>query len=51
MFPLDDPELIEMTEEDYFSELQPAEQTEGDETDEATEADLLNALAELGVIA
>lgn len=50
MFPLDDPELIEMTEEDYFSELQPAEPTEGDETDEATEADLMDALAELGVI-
>ena len=50
MFPLDDPELIEITEEDYFSELQSAEPTEGDETDEATEADLLDALAELGVI-
>lgn len=49
MFPLDDPELIEITEEDYISELQSAEPTEGDEADEATEADLMDALTELGV--
>lgn len=64
MFPLDDPELIEITEEDYFSELQSAEPTEGDvipvepepddgysgdAEDEATVRDYEQALADLGV--
>lgn len=50
--PLDDPELEELTEEEYNAEVDAlyAAMPQPEPSEEATEADLLDALAELGVI-
>lgn len=50
--PLDDPGLEELTEEEYNAEVDAlnAAMPQPEPSDEATEADLLDALTELGVI-
>lgn len=49
--PVDDPELIELTQNEYEAEIAAYVAAHQEpETDEATEADLLDALTDLGVI-
>lgn len=47
---LDDPDLTEITKEQYDAAVDAMYANQPEPTDEATEADLMDALAELGVI-